>query len=105
MSQLLEFGAAYIIIMAAVILSAVLDAVSIYRCLTSHREDLTDYAEFMIKYTKIFMMFLFGAYFIIQTFDERLTFAVKAVHIAVGLIAAADGIAGLIVKHKFKYKK
>lgn len=99
--QLKEFGAAYIVAMALVAVIAVIDAVSVIHCLTKHREDLHDYAEVMIKYTKIIVIALMGVYFILQTLDDKILTSVKILHIAVGIIAVADSAVCFYVKRKF----
>ena len=54
--QLKEFGAAYIIFMVLVVVVFFMDAFVIVNVLTKRKKDLTDYAEFMIKFTKIIML-------------------------------------------------
>ena len=104
-AQLKEFGAAYIIVMVLVVIVFILDAISIIKCLTTKRDTLTDYAEFMVKYAKIFMLAIFGAYFILQTLDDKILTSVKVLHIIIGVLALIDAVASLIVKLKYRYAR
>lgn len=104
LEQLKEFGTAYMVGMALVIIVAVIDVISAVHCFKKHPEDLHDYAEVMIKYGKIIVIAMLGVYFILQTFDSRILPSVKALHIAIGVIAIADSAAGLFIKLKFSRK-
>ena len=103
--QLKEFGAAYIVFMVLVGVVFVMDAVVIVNVLTKRKKELTDYAEFMIKFTKIIMLAAIGAYFILQTLDDGLLYSVKVFKIVIGVMAVLDAAASLFVKLKFRYDR
>lgn len=103
--QLKEFGTAYIVVMIMVAVVFIMDAVSIVRCLVYRRDELTDYAEFIIKYAKIFMLIGVGAYLILQTLDDKILPSVKALHIILGVLAVIDGGVSLFVKLKYRYER
>lgn len=103
--QLKEFGAAYIVFMVLVVVVFFMDAFVIVNVLTKRKKDLTDYAEFMIKFTKIIMLAAIGAYFILQTLDDQILYSVKVLHIVIGVMALLDAAASLFVKLKFRYDR
>lgn len=102
--QLSEFGAAYIVMMILVIVVFIMDTVAIIGVFTKHKDSLSDYAEFMLKYGKIVMLFLLGAFFILQTLDTKIITSVRILHIVIGIIAIIDSIVSLVIKLKFNYK-
>lgn len=104
LEQLKEFGAAYMVGMALVVIVAVIDVISDVHCFKKHPEDIHDYAEVMIKYSKIIVIALLGVYFILQTFDSRIIPSVRALHIIIGVIAVADSAVSLFIKLKFSRK-
>ncbi len=103
--QLKEFGAAYIVFMVLVVVVFFMDTFVIINVLTKRKKELTDYAEFMIKFTKIIMLAAIGAYFILQTLDNQLLYGVKVLHIVIGIMALLDAAASLFVKLKFRYDR
>lgn len=103
--QLSDFGTAYIVMMILVIIVFIMDTIAIIGVFTKHKDSLTDYAEFMLKYAKIFMLFLLGAYFILQTLDTKIITSVRILHIVIGIIAIIDSVISLVIKLKFNYKE
>lgn len=104
-AQLKEFGAAYIVFMVLIVIVFLMDAFVIVNVLTKHRKEITDYAEFMIKFAKIIMLAAVGVYFILQTLDDNLLYSVKVLHIVIGVMALVDSAASLAVKLKFRYDR
>lgn len=103
--DIFEMGGGYELIMFMLFAVFVVDTVSIVKCLRGGKEEITEYAELCIKYLKILLCLVAGAFFMYVALIKGYDAATTGIHAALGIMMLADAFVCLILKIRFTKKK
>lgn len=103
--DVLSFGWGYELILFCLAAVVVVDAVSIVKTLSGDYEDKREYAQLCIKYLKILMCVMAGAFFLIVALTYGYDSATSLIHGILGGLLIVDAAVCLVIKLRYGGRK